>query len=340
MGFPFFMKQLLIIAPILLLFGFIFSPEKQLDDYELDVPKGFPVPPIPEKNQLTTARVVLGKKLFFDPIMSRDTTVSCATCHKPELAFTDGHPTSVGIRGEIVTRNAPTLTNIVYHTVGLLHDRGVPTLEQQIIVPIQEQSEFDFDIKLIAERLKKDTSYVRMSMEAYGKQPNPYVITRALACFERTLISGNSRYDQYVNGDKKALNKTELKGKELFFEKLDCDFCHGGFNFTDMSLKNNGLYSYPYPLDSGRMRVTKAEEDRDFFKVPTLRNIGVTGPYMHDGSMATLDDVIEHYNSGGADHAHKDEHIKPLGLSKKEKVELKAFLLSLTDEEFISTSSP
>lgn len=312
---------------------------KDNGEYELIIPKGFPQPNIPEDNQLTEARVELGKRLFFDPIMSRDTTISCATCHRPELAFTDGLPVSKGIRGEFVTRNSPTLTNVAYQDSGLLLDGGVPTLEIQILVPVQEHSEFDFEMKLIAGRMKNDTTYVRLSQEAYGRAPSPFVITRSISAFERTLISGNSRYDQYINGDKKALTKEEQKGMDLFFNELHCAQCHGGFNFTNLTLQNNGLYAYPYPLDSGKMRVSKEEADRDMFKVPTLRNIEVTGPYMHDGSIATLEEVVEHYNKGGMQHPHKNDRIQPLDLSNKQKEQLLAFLRSLTDKEFIDPSS-
>lgn len=304
-------------------------------EYPLAIPQGFPEPKIPEDNRLTTARVELGRMLFFDPVMSRDSSVSCASCHKPELAFTDGLPRSKGIRGEMVARNSPTLTNVVYQDSGLLMDAEVPSLEMQILVPVQEHAEFDFNLLLIAERLKKNPKYVQLCAEAYGKGPSPFVITRAIAAFERTLISGNSRYDQYVNGDRSSLTKTEKAGMDLFFNKLNCSKCHSGFNFTNLSLANNGIYSYPYPLDSGRMRVSKKEQDRDLFKVPTLRNIEVTAPYMHDGSINSLEEVIEHYDSGGQDHQHKSELIKPLHLSKKEKSQLLAFLKSLTDKSFI-----
>ena len=169
----------------------------------------------------------------------------------------------------------------------------------QILVPVQEHLEFDFNMYLIAERLKKDKEYVKLCKKAYKSEPNPFVITRAIACFERTLISGNSRYDQYKNGNLEALNENEIKGMKLFFDKLHCSKCHSGFNFTDLSIRNNGLYELKYPLDSGRMRITHKEMDRDKFKVPTLRNIELTAPYMHDGSVKTLEDVIAHYSTGG-----------------------------------------
>ncbi len=302
------------------------------------IPMGFPEPNIPKDNQLTKERIALGQRLFFDPIMSRDRTVSCASCHKPELAFTDGLPLSKGIRDQEALRNAPTLTNVVYQDSGILADRGVPTLEMQVLVPVQEHTEFDFDLKLIAERMKQDAEYVKQSQEAYGQEPSAFVITRSIASFERTLISGNSRFDQYMNGDKKALTKSELKGKRLFFDELHCAECHDGFNFTNLTLQNNGLYTNNYPLDSGRMRITHKESDRDLFKVPTLRNIEVTGPYMHDGSISTLEEVVDHYSKGGQAHAQKHPSITPLNLSRKEKSQLVDFLKALTDQSFINKS--
>lgn len=303
-------------------------------DFVLIIPKGFPAPEIPADNKLTQARVELGKKLFFDTIMSRDTTVSCATCHIPEFAFTDRLPKSIGIRGQEVSRNSPTLTNVVYNEHFLLD--GVNTsLESQVIAPIQEHTEFDFHVVLIAERLKRIPDYVDLCIEAYNSEPTPFAITHSIASFERTLISGNSPYDKYMFQEKEnALNESELRGMDIFNNKLYCGECHSGFNFTNQSLTNNGLYkSY---ADSGRMRLTNLEEDRAVFKVPTLRNIAVTYPYMHDGSIATLNDVIEHYSDGGKEHKNKSDIIKPFELTAKEKEDLIAFLHSLTDSSFLN----
>jgi len=311
----------------------------RIDKSELSfksIPKHFPKPIYPANNQLTIDRVELGRKLFFDKILSRDRTVSCATCHKPELAFTDGLPKGVGIKNRIVSRNTPTLTNVAYQNLGMMHDQGVPTLEMQILVPVQEKKEFDFNLKLIATRLKSDSEYVDLCFKAYNQEPSSFVITRAISAFERTLISGNSNYDKFINGSKKALSVDELKGKELFFEILKCNSCHSGFNFTNLSLENNGLYTNPYPLDSGRMRITHLEKDRDLFKVPTLRNIEMTAPYMHDGSIKTLEEVIEHYSKGGQIHSNKSNKIDPFTITKKEKAQLILFLKSLTDLEFTS----
>jgi cytochrome c peroxidase len=205
----------------------------------------------------------------------------------------------------------------------------------QILVPIQEHAEFNFNIVLIAERLQKNDSYVRASLDAYGREPDAFVITRAISCFERTMLSGNSRYDQFINGNHFSLSGQEIRGKDLFFSnELACSECHAGFNFTNYAFENNGLYE-EYQ-DPGRFRLTGLETDRARFKVPGLRNVGITAPYMHDGSMATLAEVIDHYNSGGKNHPHRSHLIKPLHLTENEKKDLEAFLQTLTDHDFLS----
>ncbi len=312
-------------------------PEAPLVEPEtlLAVPPGFPNPAFPDGNELTTARWALGKKLFYDPAMSSDSTLSCASCHHAAKAFSDTVAFSPGVAGRPGTRNAPTLANIGYHPY-FTREGGVPTLEMQILVPIQEHNEFDFNILLIAERLLRDTSYVRMSRDAYGRDPDAFIITRSIACFERTLVSGQSRYDQYFFQKKNAaLTAAEKRGMDLFFsEKTDCSQCHTGFNFTNYTFENNGLYS-DYP-DPGRFRLTELESDRGRFKVPTLRNVALTAPYMHDGSLPTLEAVVEHYNSGGQPHPNKSTLIRPLALTAGEKADLLVFLRSLTDEAFVN----
>lgn len=276
----------------------------------------------------------MGKKLFYDPIFSADQSISCASCHKPELGFSDDRALSMGIEERVGTRNAPTLANVAYHPY-YTREGGVPTLEMQILVPIQEHAEFDFNILLIADRLKADSTYVELSHLAYERDPDAFVITRAIACFERTLLSGESRYDKFIQGDQTILSSQEKIGLDLFFsDRLSCSTCHSGFNFTNYSFENNGLYA-EYP-DPGRFRLTNNEADRALFKVPTLRNVEVTGPYMHDGSIQTLEEVINHYNEGGANHPHKSTLIRPLHLLPKEKEALVAFLKSLTDDHFIT----
>lgn len=313
------------------------SSDSDTDEFGhlLTVPKGFPEITFPESNTFSDARFLLGRKLFYDPIMSVDSSISCASCHMAQFAFSDTVALSLGVGKALGTRNAPTLTNVAYNT-SFTRDGGVRTLEMQVLVPVQEHNEFNFNILLIAERMSTDSTYVNMSREAYGKSPDHFVITRALACFERTIISGNSRYDQFhFQSKEKALNKNERKGMDLFFsQQTGCSNCHSGFNFTDYSFKNNGLYiAYQ---DSGRKRLTNLETDRAVFKVPTLRNVSLTAPYMHDGSLQTLEEVVDHYSIGGKPHKNRSELIKPLNLNEDEKLQLVAFLHSLTDKEFIT----
>lgn len=298
----------------------------------MEVPEGFPDIPYPADNAFTEARWQLGKQLFFDPIMSADVSISCASCHQPELAFSDDRAFSPGVAQRPGTRNSPSLANVAYHPY-YTREGSVPTLEMQVLVPIQEHNEFDFNILLIAERLRADSTYFQMALDAYGREPDPYVITRALACFERSLISGNSAYDQHQRGEKN-LSPSGLRGQELFFsERTQCSSCHGGFNFTNYAFANNGLYT-DYP-DPGRFRFTGEEEDRAKFKTSSLRNVDLTAPYMHDGSLPTLEAVVDHYSSGGKDHPNKSPLLQPLLLSEQEKEDLVAFLQSLSDPLFI-----
>ncbi|MDX2001896.1 MAG: cytochrome c peroxidase [Chitinophagales bacterium] len=308
------------------------------DEYVLNLPKGFPALSIPADNQLTHERVQLGKLLFFDPRLSRDSSISCSSCHLPEKAFSDVFAISPGVEGRKGFRNSPTLANIGYSTRFFM-DGGVPTLELQVLAPIADHNEMDFSLPALVERLIADKNYQFMAKQAYGRDTlDVYCITRALAAYERTLLSGNSPYDQYINdGSTTSLTPDEIRGMNLFFGKANCSKCHSGHTFTDYTFRNNGIYeSY---ADSGRCRVTQLPEDRGKFKVPTLRNIALTAPYMHDGSFSSLEDILEHYNTGGKNHPNKDPLVQPLNLSDQEKQDIIAFLRSLTDTEFINDPS-
>jgi len=301
----------------------------------MKVPVGFPVPDFPPDNEFSEARWTLGRKLFFDPVMSRDSSVSCASCHNPRFAFSDSVAFSLGTDSAVGVRNTLPLANVAYHPY-FMREGGDASLEMQILTHIREHNEFDFNILLIAERMQEDSSYRRLSMEAYNRVPDPFVITRALATFERSFISGNSPYDSfYYKGDMDAIPAGAIRGFVLFnSDKAGCSECHGGFNLTGYAFKNNGLYK-EY-ADPGRFKLTGLEEDRALFKTPSLRNVAVTAPYMHDGSFKSLEEVVEHYNSGGQGHPNQDPHVRPLGLTPEERAELVAFLRSLTDEEFIN----
>lgn len=329
-------RLLLVSTTLLLLIACNRDIEDQMDRIPglMEVPDGFPDIIFPEDNQFTYERWSLGKKLFFDPALSVDSSVSCASCHQPALAFTDGLRTSLGTEGRQGRRNSPSLANVAYHPY-FTREGGVPTLEMQVLVPVQEHDEFNFNIVLLGQRLGRDSQYVAMARSAYDRNPDPFVITRALACFERSLISGNSPYDRYIRDrDPEVLGTDALKGMDLFFSsRTECSTCHGGFNFTNYAFENNGLYeSYK---DPGRNRLTGNVADLALFKVPSLRNVGVTGPYMHDGSFQTLEEVIAHYSEGGKEHPNKNPLVRPLLLSAEEQKQLVAFLRSLTDESFI-----
>jgi cytochrome c peroxidase len=304
----------------------------------LEIPAGFPPMDFPDDNPFSLVGYKLGKKLFYDPIMSRDSSISCGSCHLPEKGFSDTGAFSIGVDGISGTRNTPSLSNVGYHPY-FTREGGVPTLEMQVLVPVQEHNEFDFNIVLIAERLKRNEEYVKLCLEAYGRDPDAFCITRSIANFERTLTSGNSSFDKYYyQGLSAALSDDEKRGMNLFFsDELACSQCHGGFDFTDYSFQNNGLYiNYP---DSGRMRLTGLETDRGLFKVPSLRNVALTPPYMHDGSMQSLEEVVNHYQSGGQNHVNKSVLISGFQLSETEKQELIAFLQSLTDYEFLENKN-
>lgn len=315
--------------------SFLFPCER--NDKELFInrlkekPIHFPEINYPSDNEITEERWRLGKKLFYDPILSKDRSISCASCHLPDYAFSDTSAFSLGVEQQVGVRNAPSLANVAYHPY-LLRDGGVPTLEMQILVPIQEHVEMDFSALEVADRMMKDSAYYYESMGAYNRYPDPYVITRALACFERTLISGDSKYDRVQLG-KEEFSTSEKRGFNLFFsEKAKCSECHSGFNFTNYSFENNGL-SLHY-LDSGRMRVTELEIDRDKFKVPSLRNVELTAPFMHDGSLINLEQVVDHYSEGIKKHNNLNSRIKNLLLSEDEKKDLVSFLKTLTDRSF------
>lgn len=310
-------------------------PDNYIEQYVLQIPPGFPQPAIPDDNPLTEAKIALGKKLFFDPILSVDSSISCATCHKPELAFADNAAVSSGVQDRMGFRNTPSLGNVAYAPF-MLMDGGAPGLEQQIYVPLEDFHEMAFNMVLLIDRLRNNTAYSEDFEQVFQKQPDAFGITRAIAAYERTLISGNSAYDKYYfQNDATALTASQLRGMQLFFgDALNCSKCHSDFSFTNYSFENNGLYT-DYGADSGRARITWNPDDADKFKVPSLRNVELTAPYMHDGSMATLQQVIEHYNSGGADHPNKNPFIKPLYLSDEQKADLLNFLLALTDISFI-----
>lgn len=304
----------------------------------MNIPMGFPLINYPVDNPFTKERWTLGKQLFYDKQLSKSNTISCASCHKQEFAFSDNVALSIGDNNATGTINAPTLTNVAYNPYYTFAG-GVATLEMQTLVPIQEHNEFNTNMLDVIEKLKQNSSYNQQAQIAYGRPLDAFVITRAIATFERSLISGNSRFDDYYyKGKLNALTQSEQRGYQLFTsDRTNCNKCHSGFNFTNYAFENNGLYvNY---ADSGRMRLTQLPKDKAKFKVPTLRNITQTAPYMHDGNFLTLNAVIDHYNNGGKNHINKSSLIKPLALTVQEKQDLINFLKSLTDSSFIQNKN-
>jgi cytochrome c peroxidase len=306
----------------------------QDSDVTVRVPSSFPELEYPADNEPTKLRIELGRRLFYDNRLSEDGSLNCGSCHVLSAAFTDGRATSHGLHETIGKRNAPTLANVAW-LKRLMMEGGVPTLETQVLVPLHDSTEMAPSMMPIVDRLNEDEYLRALSLAAYGRDSiDPFVITRALACFQRTFISGDSRYDRFLQGRKDQMNERELRGRDLFFSpKTQCSECHSGVFFTDMNFYNIGLFE-EY-ADFGKARATDRDEDVGRFKTPTLRNIQLTAPYMHDGHMKSLEEVVRFYNSGGAEHRNKDSRIRPLGLTEEEQVDLIAFLTTLTDWNFV-----
>ena len=301
-------------------------------------PLGLPPVQWPEDNPYSAAKVELGRFLYFDKRLSSDSTVSCASCHAPEKGFGDGAPVSTGINGQKGGRSAPTVINRAYSTYQFWDGRA-DSLEAQAIGPIANQLEMtneknsDAAHGSVVKRLAGIKGYAPLFEKAFGsKEVTKDKVAKAIATFERTVLSGNAPYDRYLEGDKKAMSESAVRGMDVFFNKAACDSCHIGFNFTDGSYVNIGIGMDKPSPDLGRFNVSKREEDKGAFKTPTLREIEHTGPYMHDGSLKTLEEVVEHYDKGGIKNPHLNDRMKPLKLTVQDKADLVAFLKALSGE--------
>jgi cytochrome c peroxidase len=287
-------------------------------------PLGLGARSIPANNPLTPARVALGRKLFFDPILSRDNTIACATCHQPEHGFASADARARGIGGRTGERRAPTLLNRAYGAA-FFWDGRTSTLEEQALEPIENPLEMGSSVPDALARLKADADYARRFAAAFDDGVTASNLARALASFERVLVRGDSPVDRFrVRSDHDALNAAERHGLWLYESKGQCWKCHGGANFTDESFHNTGVGWGG--ADLGRHRATKKDEDRGRFKTPTLRGVSLRPPYMHDGSIPTLEAVVDFYNRGGVHNPHLDPALKPLNLSDDERRALAAFL--------------
>lgn len=293
------------------------------------VPLGLPDRPATPDNPLTAARVELGRKLFFDPILSADNTVACATCHRPEHGFAGPDPRPRGIGGRLAARRAPTLLNRAYGTA-FFWDGRTGTLEEQALEPIANPDEMGSSVPDAVARLKGDPGYKKLFAAVFEDGVTAANLGKALAGFERVLVRADSPVDRFRHkGQRSALTPSEIHGLWLYESKGQCWQCHSGANFTDEGFHNTGVGWGSSPQDLGREAVTKQAADRGKFKTPTLRGVGLRAPYMHDGSVKTLEDVVEFYNRGGTANPNRAPAIRPLGLTKEEMQDLVAFLKAL-----------
>ena len=338
-------------------------------------PPGFPVPVVPEDNPITDEKAALGRALFFDERLSGNGTQSCGSCHDPKKAFTDGRALPVGSTGDVVPRNSMSLANAAYWSTYTWMNPVLTTLEEQALVPMFAEHPVELGmtdaLPDILARLSADDELRALFDAAFpdvaaDERISAQTIVKAISTFERTLVSASSPYDAYINGeDVDALDDEEKLGMQLFFsETTECYHCHGGPFFTsafvtattgatEPSYQNTGLYNldeggaYPAP-NVGLFEFTGEAKDMGKMRVPTLRNLGFTAPYFHDGSAATLEDVLAHYMAGGRtiadgpnagtgkDNPHKSVLVRPFELTAREQAALIAFLRALDDEAFVS----
>ena len=306
----------------------------------LRVPLGLPPLQWPPENPYTAEKAELGRLLYFDPRLSKDNTVSCATCHDPKFGFSDGKPVSTGIRGQTGTRNSPTVFNRAY-TLAQFWDGRAATLEEQAKGPIANPIEMGETHEGVVRKLRGIAGYRTLFKKAFDT-PDFTIdhVAQAIATFERTVLSGNSPYDRYRAGVQGAMTDSQLRGLAVFTKKGKCDACHEGVNFTTNEFHNLGVgMDKPNP-DPGRYEVTKNAADWGAFKTPTLREIANSAPYMHDGSLKTLEEVVDFYDKGGIPNKNLDEKMKRLNLSAQEKHDLVEFLKALSGEGWRHIKAP
>jgi len=286
--------------------------------------------PAPADNLPTQARIELGRQLFFDPRLSRKGAMSCASCHNPALGWSDGLPTAVGFDMQKLGRATPTILNTAFNTIQMWDGRKA-NLEDQALGPIAAEGEMNLPLPEMVTRLKSIQGYHNEFEKAYpGMGISEVTVARAIASFERTVLSTESPFDRWRMGDEKAVSPEAKRGFEVFTGKAKCAICHMGYNFTDNGFHNIGVKGDGAAYDVGRYAQRPLKSLRGAFKTPTLRDIALTAPYMRNGAYTTLMDVVEHYDRGGDDQENLSMNIVPLGLTAAEKVELVAFMESLT----------
>lgn len=293
------------------------------------LPRGLPDITLPKTSP---ALIQLGKQLFNETKISGDGTISCASCHDAQKNFATNDAKAIGIGKQLGRRNAPSLMNRVWGT-SMFWDGRVKTLEEQALLPIADPTEMGNTLEKAIATLAADAEYSRQFKAAFGSDGvTKDRLASALAAFQRTLLLGNSPVDAFVDGDTAKLSDSARQGLWLFESKANCWKCHSGKNYTDEKFHNTGISWGQTPIDLGRYEVTKKEEDRGKFKTPSLRGVARTAPYMHDGSIKTLEEVVAFYSRGGNANTHLDPALKPLNLTEREQADLVAFLKALSEE--------
>ncbi len=326
------------------LLAFLFSmganDKKQQEHSGPPLPLGLPRIDWPADNPYSAGAAELGRTLFFDGRLSSNGTVSCAFCHRPNDGFSGGMPLSTGVNGKLEGRRTPTLINRAWGKTQFWDGRA-PTLEAQVIIPVTNPNEMGMSADQVVEAVEHIKGYKPLFVAAFGDEViNFDRISKAIATFERTIVSGNSAYDRYVAGDKNALTKEQKRGLDFFNGKGECAECHAGPNFTNEKFANLGIgMDEPHP-DPGRMVVTKKRSDFGKFKVPTLRDLGRTGPYMHDGRFQTLGEVLDFYSKGALANPHLDTRITAFYMDQGTKQDLLAFLEALNGEGWQNIHAP
>ena len=352
-------RNLVLIGSVLLLSALLLHCNRQQNDRLESIPyhptlvsapilAGAPQMEIPEDNPLTKEGIALGRRLFYDPILSKDSTVFCGNCHQQSRAFTDGKAVSTGFAGRKGTRSAMSLANVGFHSTGLFWDGRAATLEEQAIHPVQDTTEMNLDWPTAVVRLQRHPTYPLLFQQAFGirhpEEISQELVVKALAQFERILVSQDAKFDRVRRGEAQ-FTEAEARGFAIYFDTsavlphAECAHCHIDPLFSTLEYLNNGIQAVErleaFP-DKGRGTISGNRYDNGTFKVPTLRNIVQTAPYMHDGRFKTLREVIDHYDSGG----HFAENISPtvrrLHLSERDKKDLIAFLNTLTDSVFLN----
>lgn len=292
-----------------------------------------PAVPAPQDNAQNAARIDLGRHLFFDPRLSGDGNMSCATCHNPALGWSDGLPTGRGVKSMVLGRASPTIINSAFNTI-MMWDGRKKSLEDQAMGPMEAAVEMNMDTGKLFKWLNETAGYRKLFESAYPNEGiNAATVSKAIAAFERTVVMKDTPFDRWIEGDAKAMNEQQVRGFGVFLDanKGNCAACHSAPNFTDNGFHNLGLASWGKPNpDVGRYAQKPVGRMKGAFKTPQLYGIALTAPYFHDGSAKTLMDVVNHYEKGGVVTTNLSPSMKPLTLSKQDKEDLVAFMQALT----------